>query len=323
MPMLKRRRVLAAKIESTVGTAETLSASDAAFNIYNPMIQCGTSMQEREVQGSFGQLASIPEGKMGTATFRTYLEWDGSDTEPSWAETFFPACGWVKSGSTYTPRTEGPGSNVKTLTIGLYQHDGSSSTVFKSIYGAMGDFQVFLPTGRPAYIDWTFTGAWAEPTAETMISPTYPSDHISRFAGGLAEWNDEAMCVEQATINSGNEVIMRQCQTDESGFISAYITNRRPTINVNPEALRLADQNRWASWIADQDEYLLELDVPGAEGAVSNAVITFDAPKAQIINSQEADRENIVTEEIEFQCNKNGSTADEELSIIFTAKADA
>lgn len=323
MPMLKRRRVLAAKIETTVGTAETLAATDAAFNIYDAMIQPTITMVERPGQSGFGYLTSIPEGHSGTATFRTYLEWDGTDTEPAWADTFFPACGWVKSGQVYTPRTEPPGTNVKTLTIGLYQQDGATGTVFKSIAGAAGSFVVTLPTGRPGYIDWTFTGVWQAPTNETLITPTYPSGvHHCRFAGGLAEWNDVNLCVEQAVINSGNNVILRECPTTEAGFISALITDRRPTITVNPEASTIAAQNRWASWVASQHEYLLELDVAGASGTATDAVLVFDAPKAQIINNQEGDRNMIVTEDIEFQCNKNGATHDEELSITFTAATD-
>ena len=320
MPMIKRLRVLAAKIESTVGTAETLAGTDGAFNVYNATIQCTTPMEQRQGQGGFGYFPSIPGGRTGTATFRTYLEWDGSATEPAWADTFFPACGWVKSGQVYTPRTESPGSNVKTLTIGLYQHDGATGTVFKSIAGAMGSFAVTLPTGRPGYIDWTFMGVWQEPTNETLISPTYPTGvHHCRFAGGLAEWNDVNMCAEQAVINSGNNVIMRECPTKEAGYISAFITDRRPTITVNPEAVTIATQDRWAAWITGQNEYALELDCAGAAGTSSDAVLSFDAPKAQIINNQEGDRNGMVTDDVEFQCNKNGSTHDEELSITFTA----
>lgn len=316
---IKRRRVVAAKIEGTVGTAETLAGTDAAFNIYNPMIQCNTDMEIREGQGGFGHFASIPGGKTGVVTFRTYLEWDGSATEPSWADTFFPACGWVKSGQVYTPRTESPGTNVKTLTIGIYQHDGASGTVFKSISGAMGNFVVNLPTGRPGFIDWTFNGVWQAPSSVTMLTPTYPSDQVCRFAGGLAEWNDVNMCVSQATINSGNTLYMRECSTTDSGYISAAITNRVPTVTVDPEQSTISAQNRWASWLDDLDEYLLELDCAGPSGTVSDAVLTFDAPKAQIINNQEGDRSGIVTENLEFQCNKNGATQDEELSITFTA----
>jgi hypothetical protein len=309
MPLLKRKRVLAAKIEGTIGTAEALSASDGAFNVYNAMIQPTIEMEQREGQGGFGYLSSVPGGYIGTATFRTMLEWDGTATEPAWADTFFPACGWVKSGQVYTPRSEAPGSNVKTLTIGCYV-DG----VFKSIRGAMGTFVATLPTGKAGYIDWTFTGVFVSPTDVALITPTYPTDKPMRFAGGLAEWNDVNLCISSATVNANNEVVMRECPTTEEGYIAAIVVNRVPTISIDPEAATVATQDRWAAWLA-QTEYALELDV----GGPGNSVLSFDAPKAQIINNQEADRGRMVTDTIEFQCNKNGATHDQELSITFTA----
>lgn len=309
MPLLKRKRVLAAKIEGTIGTAEALTASDAGFNVYEPMIQANVAMVQREGQGGFGMLPSVTEGHIGVATFRTYLEWDGTATEPSWADTFFPACGWVKSGQTYNPVSEAPGSNVKTLTIGCYV-DG----VFKSIAGAMGTFVVTLPTGKPGYIDWTFTGVLQAYTDVALIAPTYPTAKPLRFAGGLAEWNDVNLCVSQATINANNEVVMRECPTKEAGYISAIVTNRVPTISLDPEAVTVAAQDRWAAWLAST-EYALELDV----GGPTNSQIEFNASKAQIINSQEADRGRMVTDTIELQCNKNGATHDQELQITFTA----
>lgn len=313
MPFLKRKRVLAAKIETTIGTPETLSASDAAMNIYNAMIQCTTDMEQREGQGGFGYFSATPAGRIGVATFRTYLEWDGTATEPTFADTFFPAAGWVKSGQVYTPRTEAPGSNVKTLTIGMWSSDGTS-TIYKSIAGAMGTGVVNLPTGRQAYVDWTFTGVWQEPVDQAIPTPTYPTAKPLRFAGGLAEWNDVNLCTEMVTIDLGNNVIMRECPTTEAGFISAFITNRQPKVNLNPEAVTVAEQDRWGAWLA-QTEYALELDL----GGPGNSVLSFDAPKAQIVNNQEADRNGMVTDGIEMQCNKNGATHDQELSITFTA----
>jgi hypothetical protein len=107
---------------------------------------------------------------------------------------------------------------------------------------------------------------------------------------------------------------MRECPTTAAGYISAFITDRVPTVSINPEATTIAAQDRWAAWLAST-EFALELDVAGP----TTAVLSFDAPKAQIINSQEADREGMVTDDIEFQLNKNGATHDEELSITFTA----
>jgi len=309
MPLLKRKSVLAAKIETTIGTAEALTSAEAAFNVYDPMIQASIDMVDREGQGGFGMLASVTGGLSGVATFRTMLEWDGTATEPSWADTFFPACGWVKSGQVYTPRSEAPGSNVKTLTIGCYV-DG----VFKSLAGCAGKFTVTLPTGRPGYIDWEFTGVFITPTDVALITPTYPTVAPLRYAGGLAEWNDVNLCVESATIDSGNEVVLRECPTTEAGYISAIITNRMPKITVNPEASTVATQDRWTAWLAST-QYALELDV----GGPTNAVLSFDAPKAQILNIQEGERNRMVTDEIEFLCCKNGATHDQELSITFTA----
>lgn len=312
--MLRRKRVLAAKIETTPGTPESLAAADAAINIYNPIIQATIDMEARQGQGGFGMFSSVPGGRIGVATFRTYLEWDGSATEPSWADTFLPACGYAKTGQVFTPRSEAPGTDVKTLTIGVYQDNGAGSTVFKSIAGAMGNGVVTLPTGRAGYIDWTFTGVWQAPAAVSMITPTYPTALPLRFAGGLAEWNDVNLCVESAVINLGNTVIMRECPTTAAGFISAWITDRIPTITLNPEASTIAAQDRWAAWLA-QTEYAIELDVAGP----TNAVLSFDAPKAAIQNNQEGERNGIVTDDLEFQCNKNGATHDQELSITFTA----
>jgi len=309
MPLLRRKRVLAAAIEGTVGTAESLDAGDGAMNVYNAVIQPGITAIQREGQGGFGYLPPIPSGYSGTASFRTYLEWDGTATEPVWAETFFPACGWVKSGQVYTPRSEAPGSNVKTITIGLWT-DGK----VQKLAGCSGSFVVALPTGNPGYIDWTFLGVIQDEADEAIIAPTYPTDKPMRFAGGLAEWNDVNLCVSQATINSGNNVILRECPTTEAGFISAIITDRRPTISVDPEAVTVAAQARWAAWLA-MTEYLLELDI----GGPGNSVLSFDAPKATIINKQDADRNGMVTDQIEFQANKNGATHDQELSITFTA----
>lgn len=313
MPLLKRKRVLAAKIETTIGTPISLSSADAAMNVYSPMIQANVEMEEREGQGGFGYLPSIAGARTGTATFRTYLEWDGSATEPAWADTFLPACGWVKSGQVYTPRSEAPGSNVKTLTIGCYV-----DKLFKSISGAMGTFVVTLPTGKSGYIDWTFTGVWQEPSDVAIITPTYPTAKPLKYTSGLAEWNDVNLCVSQVTIDAGNEVIMRECPTTAAGYISAIVTNRKPKITADPEASTVAAQDRWAAWLSST-EYALEIDVGGPAGGSSDAVLSFDAPKATITNLQEADRGKFVTDQLEFACNKNGATHDEELSITFTA----
>lgn len=310
MTLLKRKRVLAAQIETTPGTAETLTAPDAAFNAWDIMIQPSIEVATREGQGGFANIAGVVGGYKGVATFKTDLGWDGTSTEPSWADTFLPACGFVKSSQIFTPRTEAPGSNVKTLTIGCFM-DG----MFKSIKGAAGTAKIVMPTGQQAYIEWTFTGVWVTPSDVAIISPTYPTALPLRASGGATTYNAVTICSSNVTIDFGNEVLVRECPTDASGYAAAIITNRNIRITADPESKLVATRDDYGNFLDSfEAAWHYELAAPG-----TNAALEFDAPKAQVVSIQEADRNSLVVDQIEWQCNRNSSTVDEELSITFTA----
>jgi hypothetical protein len=308
MPIYRRQRVTAAKIEATAGTAESLSASDAAMNIYNAVILSPIERVQLENQGGMGMKASRGISRKGIATFRTYAEWDGTSTEPMWADTFFPACGYVKSGGTYTPRTAFAGSDVKTLTIGVY--NGGKRRI---IYGAMGNWVATLVTPELVYFDWTFEGIFAGEDTTAMLEPTYPTPKSLKGIG-LAEWNDIDFCPKTITINANNELYLLECPNSPYGYKHTIISNRRPAVTADPESVQIATQDRWAHML-DDTEYALEIDINGP----GNSTISFDAPKAQLINLGEGERQGIVTDDTEWQCNINGSTQDQELSIVFTA----
>ena len=136
MPLLKKKRVLAAATETTAYTAETLVAGDALFDAYDVMIQASIEGGQREAERVFGTRAAPGGARGGTATFKVDLKWDGTATLPNWATILVPACGYVNATGTLTPRSEAPGANVKTLTLGSYQ-DG----MFKQLVGAAGTFR--------------------------------------------------------------------------------------------------------------------------------------------------------------------------------------
>jgi hypothetical protein len=308
MPLLKRRRVLAAKIEATSGTAEALTSSEGAFNAYDVMIQPEIEFETREVQGSFGSQSAVPGGYKGKATFRTDCSWDGTATEPSWADVLLPACGWVKSSQVFSPRSEAPGTNVKTLTIGCYL-DG----MFKSLSGCAGTFKLVCPTGRMAYIEWEFSGVWITPTAQTIIAPTYPTALPLRYANATSTWNSVALCVENITLDAGNEVVMRECASG-NGFESAIVVNRQVKVTGNPETLAIGSQNRYLQFL-EMTEGVLTWGLDGP----TNSVLTISAPKAQIVANTEGERNRMVIDELEWQCNQNASTVDSDITMTFTA----
>jgi len=309
MTLLKRKRVLAAKIETTAGTAEALTTSEASFNCYDIGIQTETELESREGQGSFGMRSSVPGNYKGRVTFKHDASWDGTSTEPSWADTFLPACGWVKSGQVFTPRTEAPGTNVKTLTIAVYI-DGMR----KLLKGCVGTFKLNCPTGKAAFFEFDFIGVWTTPTDTSILAPTYPTASPLRFASSTTTWNSVALPVESIVLDAGNTMILREDPSDVSGFLAGLITNRVVRITGNPESKLVATQDRYGK-LLDMSEHSLTWSLDGP----TNSVMTFTAPKAQIISLQEADRENLVVDEIEWQANRNGNNVDEECSITFTA----
>ncbi len=309
MPLLKRITTLAAKVETTPGAAESLSGTEGVFNAYDIVCNPNIAMTDREGSGGFNYLTAIKEGQSATMTFKLDLEWDGTATEPNAFAVLMPACGWVESSNVWKPKSEAPGTNVKTVTLAAYI-DGKR----KLIRGASGTWVMTLPVGRKITFEFTFTGIYVEPTDTSIITPTYPTTNPLEFRSATAcTFNSVAMSLEQISFDAGNEVVLLEDPTDASGFKYAMIVNRRPTCTANPESVLVATQNRHNIWTTSTP-YAIQVTLDGP----TTSTLGITAPKAQIINMQDGDRNRIVTDEIEFLCTKNGATQNEELYFTFT-----
>lgn len=312
--MLWRKSVLAAKVEATVGTDVTPSASDATFNIFNANIEPTPQMEEREGQGGFDRLTQTNGARTAKVTFQCEVQWDGTATEPAWAEVFLPGCGWVKSGTgpTYYPLTRSTGtttSDPRSLTISHYI-DGK----LRKATGCVGTFKATLPAGKRVLFDFEFTGVWAGETDTSIITPTYVTDTVYKWSSGVCQWNDVELLASQAVIDAGNVIQMREDPSKSSGYLAGIIVDRYPKITIDPEMILVASQDRDGAWLAGT-EYALELHC----GGVGNSKFQFDAPKAQIIKKTPGNRNMLAIDQLEMACNKNGSTHDQCLSITFTA----
>ena len=307
MPLLRRRAVFAAKVEGTIGTAEALTGAEGAFNAEEFIIQPNVPITRREGQGGFNYLPGVAEGMQGTCTVRMGLSYDGT-TVPTWASVLLPACGWIQSTGVFSPLSEGPGSNVKTITIGHYK-DGKRAL----LSGAMGTFKIMAPTGKMAMIEFTFTGKYSTNETDTaLIAPTYPTVLPLRVAAGALTWNSVALCTSNVEVDAGNSVIMRECMnaSDRSGFISAIVTNRQPVITADPESVLVATQDRDALWLTSSPQaFSMQIGTTGTS-------VTIAAPKAQLENKQQGNRNDMLTDDLTWLATA-GSSADTELTITF------
>ena len=308
MALLQRKRVFGAKIETTPGTAESMTGAEASFDAWEYVIQHETEMQEVMGQGGFGRKPSVPGAYVGKVAFKTHMGWDGTATEPSWADVLLPMCGYVKSSQVFTPRTEYPGTNVKTGTLAVW-HDGK----YKVLKGCMGTFKIVAPSGKLAVIEWDFSGVWVPETDVAIVSPTYPTAKALRHANSTSTWNSIAACYSSITYDAGNVVTAVECPSAE-GIQMYIVTDRNSKVTADPESVLVATQDRHAQMLA-MTEGPITFDIDGP----TTSKITIAAPKAQIIKNTEAERAGLTVDQLEWQLNKNVSAVDQESSITFTA----
>ena len=316
MPLLKTLRTIACAVETTIGTAEVLDATDGGFHCYDLMIQADIENLERESSNTFGTLQSSQGARKGTASFKVDLQLTGASA-PAWLDVLLQGCGYVGTADVYSPVSEGlsASSSVKSLTIASYQ-DG----VVKSIRGAVGDFKIMATSGKLVTMEFEFQGVWNGVVDGAMIAPTYSTERPARYAGAAANYDGLEHCIESLEFSAGNEIVMRECPDTQAGFKSGLIVNRKPTITLNPEAQLVADYDVYGNWLLGK-EAAFSTSFDSLLASTQTASMVLAAPKAQVVNVQEGDRNNLVTDEIELQLNRNGTNIDEDVSITFSATA--
>jgi len=313
MTLVKRTRTIAAKVEGTPGTLESLTASEGSFNAYDIDLQGDIPVEMREGQGSMDYLQGVAGPRKGKMSFKVDLGWDGTTTMPTWASVLLPACGIVESSQVYTPRSEPPGTNVKTLTLALYQGPGRR----KLLAGAVGNVVFEFPTGRMATAKFDFEGVWQPPTDTAIIAPTYPTAKPLRFGNATLTYAGNNLKTEMLSFDVGNVLKLLEDPSTAAGFCYGLVTNRMSKVTANPFSELIAGRDDYGDWIADT-EAALAITIPGPAGGTSDADITFSLPKSQVMNVQESDRDGVMVEDIEYHANKNGANLDQNFSITFT-----
>lgn len=306
--MFTKRSVLAVAIEATSGTAESLDATDAALNVFDATVTPNVEFIQRPSQGSFGQQKGVIGKRQATITFKTELYGDGAGGVGAWADVLLPCCGFVKATATFSPSGEPPGSNTKTATIGHYV-DGR----LEIIYGAVGTFKIVSPTAGRVMLEWTFMGVYSGVTDVALLSPTYPTGLPLMAKNATATWGGSSLCFSNINIDAGNVMFVRPCQSATLGLVAGIITDRNVTGDFDPEAQLVATKDLYGDWLASTTAAL----ILAYQDATDK--ITITAPVAQIVNCSKADRDGLVVDNVQFQCNRSSAAGFDELTILFGA----
>ena len=307
--ILKQRKVLAFAEEATAGTAMTLAQSAAMF-CFDPIAQSNIPMDERDATGTLDMLAAVPGAYAGKLSFTCeYVGGgNGSSPAPTWAP-LLTCCGLVANGNVYTP-TSDP-THYNTATLGVYNNGN-----LKTLYGAMGTFGVDGEYGKRLKFKFDFTGIWAAPMDAAMLTPVFPLLEPPRFAAasfGLTPVGGSAFtpAVSKFSFEAGNTVTLVPDVTTVSGYRFAVVTKRKYAGSIDPLAT-LSGTFDWWSKLMTPTTSAMSLTV----GTAAGNTMTIAAPAFQVMDPQEANRNDLTTTDVKFGL-MAGTTPDTSLSITF------
>ena len=312
--MLTKRRVVAAKVESTEGTAETLTTAEGGILAIDPKVDVDIAMHERDnAKASLGKFASLAGSRKASISFKVEVKGAGSAYSSSnlpALDVYLMACGGsqtlvVTSGSetvTYAPASTG----VSSITIGCYE-DG----VLKMIKGARGTCRITMKQGEPVMMEFEFFGVHVAPTDVTLLAPTYESTIPPIFRSASFTIASYAAVMSAINIDLGNSFHLRESVNTAEGFLSNVITGRNPVGDMDPEMVLVATHDWYGLWLAGTTGAL----TIGSIGATQYNKFTITAPKLLATKVSDDDAEGQVIAGQTFQLAE--SSGDDEWSILF------
>ena len=312
--MLTRRRVIAAKIENVEGTAEAITVADGGLLVIDPKVDFDFNMNDREVvMDTLSKPQPVPGKTPGKITFRTELKGAGaaySATVKPALGKYLQACGFAETvdatgGSesvTYDPASTG----IPCLTMWAYE-DG----VIKKLKGCRGNAKFSGKNGEICFVDFEFTGVYDGVVDGAMISPTFEATVPPVLLSSAFSIGAYAANINSFDLDMANEVTLRESIATASGYVSALITDRRPTGKIDPEMVTVATYDFFGKWKAGTAAAMSL----GSVGTTQYNRFTITAPKVITTKISDDERAKLMVAGMDFALAMD--TGDDEISIVF------
>lgn len=298
--------------ETTVGTAETPLAADAAMNVNDCEIRPDLGLRQQMGQAGVGPLTARRTQRFGTCTFWIDLTGVGTASgayAPFWARRLLPLCGYVDNEdgsfgkSILMPvGTSTTGAAPRTATVRHWQ-DGR----YVQLYGAAGTLRISDQGAGPMRGDVTLQGLYDDPDDQAVPAWTPPSgepilrfQEVTTLIGGTGGWNPP---IAGLTLDLNNRVEARPYASAPKHFSNFRVVEGMPTGTLDPEASLVATYGLHAKALAET-----ELALSMVIGSTAGSVLTIAASYLQFDIPQPAKRDEILVDETAFQLNRNSLT---------------
>lgn len=311
--ILSNRAVVAAKAETTEGTAISLAGADANFQVMEPRFEADIPMFKREIlDGSLSPFKMIAGTRLAKLSFKVENKGSGTAGTAPAIGKLLKACGFGETVVASTSVTYAPIStlaSIDSLSMALYK-DG----LRKAIRGARGNVKYSAKNGEPGMFEFEFIGVYDAVTDVAMLTPSGVETTVPvPLLSALFSVASFSAFVSQISFDMANTIEPRPDINKAEGYISALLTKREPKGSFDPEDELVATHDFYGRWLAGTTG-ALTWKHPGSAGNIC----TFTVPVCQYTKIAENDRNGIATLGTDFLMARSASTGNDEVSIAYT-----
>lgn len=308
MGLLNRKRQVAAKVESTKGSPETLAAADA--NILAEVISFKINREplaRDPITSTLSRYVSLPSVSTMTLDIKVEIKGSGTAaTPPSWGK-LLRGCGVSETATTtvlYKPDSDDADSATLTMCVRI---DGKDYLM----YGARGNVRFSATANQLVFAEFSFTGIFSDDsdtalfssvTYETTVPPAFRATSTT-FNFGTA-WSTSVY--SDWTLDLGNTVSLRTNANSTSGLAYAQIVERDPNGTFDLDTPLVATQDIYGHW-GTPTTGSLAMEI----GSAAGNHISVGAPVFQITDIAEGERDGIATSTISYHLRRSTAGDDE------------
>lgn len=310
MPLIARKKVILAKIETTYGSDSTPTGAANALLVRNLNINPfeADSVDRNLIKPYLGRSQQVMVGQRVVIDFEVEIAGSGTaGTAPAWGP-LMRACGHSETIAAGTSVTYAPISTGFESIVIYINVDG----VLHKATGSRGTYSATWPTKDIPVLKFTFTGLWNQVTDAVAPVPTYTA------------WQDP---LPVSNVNTtpftlhGYAAVMSELSVDMSGSIvhrslvggaeQVMITDRQPQGSITIEATTVAAKD-W--WTIAKNATLGALDI--THGTVAGNKVRFQAPKSQLTTPAYSEMDGI--QMLQMSLNLVPNTGNDEYTWVCT-----
>lgn len=314
MPNSKRTRIaqLAGAIETTSGSAETISATHATILAYEPVLDIVPAVFERNpVMKHMSKIKSETGARQANLNFKAELMGpvSGSKGTTLAISAFLKACGLSETLSVGVSNTFVPlSSSFPTLTAKKFE-DGFTKTCL----GMAGNVKFGFKVGEPVMCDFAMIGKYSAHADESMLSPTIPTQVPLMFFGATVSIHSSILVLDSIELDMQNQTVLSPLPSDPSGIDYAKIVDRRPLITFDPELVAKSDFDFYTKMLSGT-QAAINIRINDSNGNMMELTL----PKTRFTGITEGDRNGLRALNATMEISTNdASTGNDELTLFF------